>query len=211
MPRKVFTPEPSRRRRRSLSNSRSAPPWLERTQPPAPGPVKRTPVPDEQKATSPAPSANPPPQAIPAGHSVPKPPEVKEPRPVPSPTPKEKEPASPPPPSPPKPQVPAWILQVRKLDLLEVAAVLGLKVEDSCIRPCPRCGDEAGAEVYRNKKEWVLWRCTACEARDRGNLDLVSYALAGEKAGDLPVEQKLLLRQWFVDQGWCHVGADEPV
>ena len=107
--------------------------------------------------------------------------------------------------------MPAWILQVRKLDLLEVAAVLGLKVEDSCIRPCPRCGDEAGAEVYRNKKEWVLWRCTACEARDRGNLDLVSYALAGEKAGDLPVEQKLLLRQWFVDQGWCHVGADEPV
>jgi len=103
----------------------------------------------------------------------------------------------------PKRKIPAWILQVRRLDLLEVAAVLGLTVEDDRISPCPRCGDEAGAEVYRNKSGWVLWRCSSCEVRHRGNLDLASYALAGEKAGDLDPVGKALLQQWFSDQGWC--------
>jgi len=69
--------------------------------------------------------------------------------------------------------------------------------------PCPHCNDEAGAEVYTNKKEWTLWRCRACETSDRGNLDLASYALTGEKAGDLEPGSKMLLRQWFADQGWC--------
>lgn len=108
-------------------------------------------------------------------------------------------------------EVPRWILQVRKLDLLEVAAVLGLPVEDDHIRPCPRCDEEAGAEVYRNKSGWLLWRCGACEIKDRGNLDLVSYAIAGEKAGDLEPERKALLRQWFADQGWCEVEDGDPV
>jgi len=104
---------------------------------------------------------------------------------------------------PPRPKVPHWILQVRELDLLDVAQVLGLDVQSDRLRPCPRCNDEAGAEVYTSKKGWTLWRCRVCETRDRGNLDLASYALTGEKAGDLEPGLKELLQQWFVDQGWC--------
>lgn len=94
---------------------------------------------------------------------------------------------------------------------MEIAEVLGLQVEDDHIRPCPCCGDEAGAEVYRNRKGWILWRCTACGTWDRGNLDLASYALAGEKAGDLEPGRKALLRQWFADQGWCKAEDGGPV
>jgi hypothetical protein len=94
------------------------------------------------------------------------------------------------------------------VDLAELAAVLGLHIEGDRLRPCPRCGSEEEAEVYRNKSGWLLWRCGACELKDRGNLDLVSYAIAGEKAGDLEPERKALLRQWFADQGWCD-GVDE--
>jgi len=100
-------------------------------------------------------------------------------------------------------KVPYWILQVRKLALLDIAEVLGHQVEDDRITPCPHCGDVAGAEVYRNKQGWKLWRCESCGTKDRGNLDLASYAIAGEKAGDLEVERKAMLRQWFADQGWC--------
>jgi len=81
--------------------------------------------------------------------------------------------------------VPRWILQVRHLDLVEIAEVLGFEVDDDRLLPCPRCGDNGGAEIYRNKKGWILWRCCACSTRDRGNVDLASYTLAGEKAGDL--------------------------
>ena len=112
-------------------------------------------------------------------------------------------PRAPKPPPSPKQKVPAWILQVRKLDLLEVAEVLGHTVEDDRIQPCPCCGSDDGAEVYRNKQGWMLWRCGACEIRDRGNLDLASFAIAGEKAGDLEPDRKDMLRQWFADQGWC--------
>ena len=105
--------------------------------------------------------------------------------------------------------MPRWILQVRDLDLVEIAEVLGLEVEDDRLLPCPRCGDESGAEVYRNKKGWTLWRCRACSTWDRGNLDLASYALAGEKAGDLEPEPKALLQQWFADQGWCEPPENE--
>ena len=100
-------------------------------------------------------------------------------------------------------EVPRWILQVRDLDLVEIAEVLGLEFQGDRLLPCPRCADEDGAEVYRNKKGWTLWRCRACSTRDRGNLDLAAYALAGEKAGDLEPEPKALLQQWFADQGWC--------
>lgn len=102
-------------------------------------------------------------------------------------------------------KIPQWIVQVRKLDLLEVAEVVGLSVEDNQLRPCPSCGNEAGAEIYRNKSGWLLWRCGVCEIRDRGNLDLASYAIAGEKAGDLEPDRKALLRLWFADQGWCDI------
>ena len=34
-------------------------------------------------------------------------------------------------------------------------------------------------------------------------MDLASYALGGEKAGDLGPGQKALLQQWFADRGWC--------
>ena len=108
-----------------------------------------------------------------------------------------------PPPPAPKRTVPAWILQVRKLDLVELAEVLGLEVEGERLQPCPCCGDEDGAEVFTTKKGLVLWRCGACEVKDRGNLDLASYAIAGERAGDLEPERKALLQQWFADQGWC--------
>ena len=141
-----------------------------------------------------------------AGLTQPNPSVVKEPAPAQPKTPKVEEPASPPPAA--RPEVPAWVLQVRTLDLLEVAEVLGLHVEDNRLLPCPRCGVEVGAQLYRNKKGWVLWRCGACKAWDRGNLDLVSYALAGEKAGDLPRDEKILLRQWFSDQGWCDAAGD---
>ena len=97
---------------------------------------------------------------------------------------------------------------MRDLDLVEIAEVLGLDLEDDRLLPCPRCGDEDGAEVYRNKKGWTLWRCRACSTWDRGNLDLASYALAGEKAGDLEPEPKALLQQWFADQGWCEPPED---
>ena len=86
-------------------------------------------------------------------------------------------------------------MRVRELDLVEIAEVLDLVVEDHRILPCPRCGDEAGAEVYMTKKGWTVWRCKACSTWERGNLDLASYALAGEKAGDLPDEDKALLQQ----------------
>ena len=128
--------------------------------------------------------------------------DVKEPEPALPPKAPEVTKPAPPPPAP-RPPVPRWILQVRTLDLMEVAGVLGLQVEGDRILPCPSCGDEAGAEVFQNKKEWLLWRCEACGARDRGNLDLASYALSGEKAGDLSDGGKALLRQWFADQGWC--------
>lgn len=49
----------------------------------------------------------------------------------------------------------------------------------------------------------MLWRCRARELRDRGHLDLASYAFTGEKARDLEPGLKVLLRQWFADQGWC--------
>ena len=81
--------------------------------------------------------------------------------------------------------------------------MLGLLFEDDRIRPCPSCGDEGEAEVYRNKQGWRLWRCESCGMKDRGNLDLASYAIAGVKAGDLEPELKDQLRQWFADQGWC--------
>jgi hypothetical protein len=42
-------------------------------------------------------------------------------------------------------------MQVRSLDLVDIAEVLGLEVEDQRIRPCPRCGDHAGAKIYRTK------------------------------------------------------------
>ena len=113
------------------------------------------------------------------------------------------------PPPPPRSEVPRWIMQVRDLDLMEIAEVLGLEVEDHRIHPCPRCGDEAGAEVYQTKKGWTVWRCKACSTWERGNLDLASYALAGEKAGDLPDEDKALLQQWFADQGWCDPVEEE--
>jgi len=109
----------------------------------------------------------------------------------------------------PRQRPPRWILQVRKIDMLELAEVLGLRVDEDRMKPCPNCGDDAGAELYRNRQGWLLWRCAECELRDRGNVDLVSYALAGQKAGDLHPDQKSLLRQWFVDQGWCE--ADAPV
>ena len=109
------------------------------------------------------------------------------------------EPAAPPPCR----KVPRWILQVRKIDMVEIAEVLGLEVAQYKMRPCPHCGEEVGAEIYQNKHGWLLWRCGECQLRDRGNVDLVSYALAGEKAGDLSPDQKVLLRQWFADQGWC--------
>lgn len=102
-----------------------------------------------------------------------------------------------------RPKVPHWIIQIRQLDLAEVAEELGLQIEGARLRPCPRCGDETRAEVYQNKQGWTLWRCGACETRDRGNLDLASYALTGQKAGELEPESKSLLRQWFADQGWC--------
>ncbi len=96
--------------------------------------------------------------------------------------------------------------------MVEIAEVLGLHVDQGRMRSCPNCGDENGAELYRNKQDWLLWRCRECELRDRGNIDLVSYALAGEKAGDLPPEQKALLRQWFADQGWCEAREEgQPV
>ena len=103
----------------------------------------------------------------------------------------------------PRKKVPKWIIQVRQLELVELAELLGLKVGDNHIRPCPCCGIESGAELYRNKTGWLLWRCHACEIRDRGNVDLASYALAGEKAGDLGPERKAMLRRWFADQGLC--------
>ena len=86
---------------------------------------------------------------------------------------------------------------------MELAEAVGLEVAEDRFRPCPQCGDGTGAEIYRNKKGWTLWRCHSCKTRDRGNLDLVSYALAGEKAGDLEPDRKDLLQQWFADQGWC--------
>ena len=142
--------------------------------------------------------------------TVPLPAEVKDPRPGSPPAPKVKDPAPPPPPSPPKPKVPTGILQVRELNLLEIAGVLGLQVEGDRILPCPSCGDEAGAEVFQKKtKGWTQWRCRPCGIWASGNLVLASYALSGEKAGDLPEEQKALLRQWFIDQGWCDPGEDE--
>ena len=210
MPRRVYTPDLPPRRKKPMSGGRAAPLWLDRTPPPAAGPVSRHPGPDKSKDASPT-SSTKPAEAILNDPAVPRPPDVTEPRPVPPPAPKVTEPDPPLPPSQPKPRVPSWILQVRKLDLLEIAAVLGLKVEDDSIQPCPRCGDEAGAAVYRNKKGWILWRCAACGARDRGNVDLASCALAGEKAGKLDEEQKALLRQWFADQGWCVVEDGDPV
>ena len=105
--------------------------------------------------------------------------------------------------------VPRWILQVRDLDLVEIAEVLGLEVDEDRIRPCPPCGEETGAEVYQNKKGWTLWRCHSCSTWDRGNLDLASYTFTGEKAGDLEPGQKALLQQWFADQGWCDPVRDE--
>ena len=94
--------------------------------------------------------------------------------------------------------------------MVEIAEVLGLEVDEDRLRPCPRCSDEAGAEVYRNKKKGLtLWHCRSCSTWDRGNLDLASYALAGEKAGDMEPDQKTLLQQWFSDQGWCEPLEDE--
>ena len=84
--------------------------------------------------------------------------------------------------------------------------MLGMRVQDDRILPCPRCGLEVGAEIYRTKKGWTLWRCRPCETWGRGILDLASYALAGERAGDLPPELKDQLRQWFADQGCCDGG-----
>ena len=100
-------------------------------------------------------------------------------------------------------ETPLWIQQVRSVDLFEVAEVLGLEVGKNRILPCPCCGDSRGAEVYKNQGGWIVWRCQQCSVRNRGNVDLASYVLAGEKAGDLPPEHQALLRQWFADQGWC--------
>lgn len=112
-----------------------------------------------------------------------------------------------PPPSPqpaaPRPEVPRWIRQVRKLELVEVAEVLGMSIVDDRLVPCPRCQSQDGAEVFRTKKGWTLWRCKPCGIWGSGVLDLASYSLTGEKAGDLPPEHQALLRQWFEDQGWC--------
>ena len=209
MPRRVYTPDPEPRRRRRSLDPHPAPRWLDRLPPPEPmpAPEKPPPAPKKPRVPTPVQLAEQPVAVNLDAHSVPELPKVKEPRPVPPSAPKVEEPATPRPPPQPKQQVPTWILQVRTLDLLEVATVLGLTVEDDHIRPCPSCGDEAGVAVYRNKKGWFLWRCAACGARDRGNVDLASYALAGEKAGDMGPEQRALLRQWFVDQGWCDASA----
>ena len=199
--RSVYLPDPPPQRKLRSSFVRSAPPWPQAT---------------------PRPSGNPSPSTTPAVEVLPQPevPNERLPKQQPrrgttEPTNGQRPPASPTAPatsaekpvsSPPptlRREVPRWILQVRDLDLVEIAEVLGLEVEDDRLLPCPRCGDEAGAEVYRNKKGWTLWRCRSCSTWDRGNLDLASYALAGEKAGDLPPDQKALLRLWFADQGWC--------
>lgn len=117
--------------------------------------------------------------------------------------------ADPAPPPKPRREVPRWILQVRDLDLVEIAEVLGLEVDEDRLLPCPRCDDEVGAEIYQNKKGWTLWRCHSCSTWERGNLDLASYTLTGEKAGDLEPAPKGLLQQWFADQGWCEPLEDE--
>ena len=194
--RSVYLPDPPPQRKLRSSFDRSAPPWSQPTPPPSenPGP-STTPVAEV------LPQPDVPPERLPRGTTEPTNGQRLPDSPA-TPTSSAEEPASPPPPTP-RREMPRWILQVRDLDLVEIAEVLGLEVEDDRLLPCPRCGDESGAEVYRNKKGWTLWRCRACSTWDRGNLDLASYALAGEKAGDLEPEPKALLQQWFADQGWC--------
>ena len=206
--RSVYIPDPPPQRKVRSSFNRSAPPWpqatlrpTEKTVPPSTPPVEVFP---QQLA---------PPAAPPAPH-----PEKEPRRGATQPTNGQRcpgstatttsstEKAASPPPHTQRLEIPPWILQVRDLDLVEIAEVLGFEVEDDRVLPCPRCGDESGAEVYRNKKGWTLWRCRGCSTWNRGNLDLASYALAGEKAGDLDDTSKALLQQWFADQGWCDPG-----
>ena len=56
------------------------------------------------------------------------------------------------PPQPLLPNIPRWLLQVRELHLVDVTEVLGLDVEGDRLRPCPRCNNEAEAEVYASEK-----------------------------------------------------------
>ena len=86
--------------------------------------------------------------------------------------------------------------------------MLGLQVDGDRLTPCPLCRSAETAEVTTTKKGWTLWRCRPCGIHGRGILDLASYALAGEKAGDLEPEVQILLRQWFADQGWCDGEAE---
>jgi hypothetical protein len=181
--RSVYIPDLPPRKQRRSGFVRSEPSWAA-TPTPSPMPAVAPSTPVEPKP-APEPAA---PMSTAAPASRPTPPG------------KETEPAAP---SQVRREVPRWILQVRALDLVELAETVGLEVAEDWLRPCPRCGDEAGAKIYRNKKGWTLWRCNSCKTRDRGNLDMVSYAIGGEKAGDLEPDRKALLQQWFADQGWC--------
>ena len=203
MPRRsVYLPDPPALKKRRSSFARSELPW-DHTPTPSPALVDAAVLSPPAEPSQQAEPVERQPQPTSVGRQAPSPP-----APMPAAPLVGAEPAQVPEP---RPDVPRWILQVRDLDLLEIAEVLGLEVDEDRIRPCPRCGEEAGAEVYRNKKGWTVWRCRACSTWDRGNLDLASYAFTGEKAGDLPTDQKALLQQWFADQGWCEPvqGEDE--
>lgn len=102
-----------------------------------------------------------------------------------------------------RPPVPTWIRQVWEVALDEVAGGLGLSIDEDRLSPCPNCDCDEGGKVRTTSKGRTLWSCRTCGLSGRGSLDMASYHLAGESAGNLEPDRKALLHQWFADQGWC--------
>jgi len=113
---------------------------------------------------------------------------------------------------PPAVETPDWILQARQVGLLDVAEDLGVDVEPAddgdgfVVRPCPVCGDAAGAAVVMDTR-WNVrqWKCPACRNRG-GSLDLAALTLMGSTLGKLDQDGQTAVRGWFEGMGWCDAG-----
>ncbi len=109
-------------------------------------------------------------------------------------------------------EIPEWINEARKVDLLAVAREAGIDIvsrEDGpgfAIAPCPACGDSAGAAVTLNLGgNTRQWKCPSCKSHG-GSLDLAALTLMGERLGELDDEGQAAVREWFASRGWCGGG-----
>lgn len=99
-----------------------------------------------------------------------------------------------------------WCEDARRVDLLQVAAELGIdRTRDGRLTPCPACRERTRSRTDpREGPVYVIhrgtrWKCGRCSARGDA-LDLVARVLRGT---DCDLEAAPAVRAWFAARGWC--------